>query len=235
MKLHRFYTTEIGILKDPDLVHQLLNVLRFKSGQEIILFNGDGFNYNVVLKNIVDGHLPRNKKIEIEIKNKIENKIKQKREIILFQSLIKKDNFELIVEKVTELGVSKIVPIISERSEKKGINMQRVNKIATEATEQSGRNNVPRITGIVSLSDCLQNLSISATCFHPQGKPFHDGNMSRVLLGNSSLAIFIGPEGGWTDQEIEMFKENRVEILSLGDGILRSETAAISALALLSL
>ncbi len=234
MKLHRFYITgtdlgkqESFVLDDKELIHQLLNVFRFKSGQEIILFNGDGFDYLCQIR--VDGH-----HLHAEVKNKIENNIKPKIEITLCLSLIKKNNFELVVQKATELGVSKIVPIISERSEKKGINEERIRKIMKEATEQSGRDKLPILGTVVSLKNTLSEKSEKVLVFDPIGKPFHEGRAC-PHISCGVMSFFIGPEGGWSPKEIEMFKQEKIEIFSLGEGILKSETAAIAALAILLL
>ena len=99
-----------------------------RSVRKVALFDGDGFDYLSSIKNIVDGHHPHKRELKFEIENRIENPNLQIRELTLFQSIVKKDNFEFIVQKVTELGVSRIVPILSERSEKKAINEERLKK-----------------------------------------------------------------------------------------------------------
>ena len=140
---------------------------------------------------------------------------------------------EWVVEKATELGVSKIVPIISDRSEKKGFNIERARKIAVEASEQCGRADVPEIREVENLEASIKNYS-SAVVFDSsgitKGDPWPEPSGQR-----SPLVIFIGPEGGWTSKEIERFKKEKMEIFSLGNLILRAETAAITALATLIL
>jgi len=152
MKIHRFYTKQplvednikIENKSDKELLHQFFIVLKFKINEEIILFNNElkssknNFDYIYKIKNI-------NKTIcELELINTKESlsQIKEtKKEIILCQSLIKKDNFDLILQKCTELGVSTFIPIISERVEKKNIlsfNKERSEKVVIEACEQSG-------------------------------------------------------------------------------------------------
>ena len=128
MRLHRFFIEqeilESGeiIVADRDLLHQWGKVFRLKTGDRVILFDGMGFDYvsEIVLLDKNEGVL--------KIVEKIPNENVPKKEIHLFQSIIKKDKFEWVLEKGTELGISHFHPIISERSEKKNINFERAGK-----------------------------------------------------------------------------------------------------------
>jgi 16S rRNA (uracil1498-N3)-methyltransferase len=138
---------------------------------------------------------------------------------------------EWVVEKATELGVSKIVPIVSERSEKKGFNLMRAQKIAIEASEQSGRVEVPLIGDIEPLKDALESFQGEIVVFDLIGKPFSDAvSWLGGEKNNTPINIFVGPEGGWSPKEIEMFKVQKAQIFSLGQLTLRAETASIVAL-----
>ena len=148
------------------------------------------------------------------------------REVVLYQSLIKKDKMEWVVEKATELGVSKIIPIISERSEKKGLNLERARRIAIEASEQCGRADVPVLGSIMGLEECIMGAEGEKIVFDITGEPFS----SSVIHNIYPISLFVGPEGGWTEKEIEIFKESNAKIFSLGKLTLRAETAAIVAL-----
>ena len=122
MRLHRFFIeqeipdSEEVTIADKDLIHQWQKVFRLKTGDKVIIFDGSGFDY---VSEFVS--LDRNNSILKIVEKKLNQNI-QKKEIHLFQSIIKKDKFEWVLEKGTELGVSFFHPIISERSEKKNIN-----------------------------------------------------------------------------------------------------------------
>lgn len=243
MRIHRFYINEEIkgdelLIREDGLVHQWRDVFRYNVGSEVILFDGSGFEYDCVIEKI------NNREAELKVVARRKG-IVPENSIILFQSLIKKDNMEWIVEKATELGVSKIVPLISERSEKKGFNLERARKIAIEASEQCGRGDVPEIGEITNLEECIMNYGKDAIIFDSSGTP---PSPPLVQGREGAISIFIGPEGGWSPKELDLFKEKArpltpersdggrgAKILSLGPLTLRAETAAISALTILGL
>ena len=143
MKLHRFYIPqkiktepstpvigEVILVHFPELVHQVKNVLRLRTSEKLIFFNGDGFEY---LSSIVSFEGKDSMKLNIEEISK--NDVSLPKELFLFFSIIKRDNVEWILEKGTEIGVSHFIPIVSSRSEKKNINIERAGKIVIEASE----------------------------------------------------------------------------------------------------
>jgi len=209
-----------------ELLHQLQNVLRLKVGDTVNLFDGSGYDFIVRIKKYEDQN------VSFEILEKRPNSILPLRETYLLASIVKKDNFEWIAEKATELGVSHIIPILSERTEKKDINKTRLQKIVVEASEQSGRGTVPIIHEVTSLGNSLKdaiNLFGKDTeyiAFHLEGEKFD----KKELKEKNPIAIFIGPEGGWSPDEISWFKENYIPIKTLGPQILRAETAVIASL-----
>jgi 16S rRNA (uracil1498-N3)-methyltransferase len=143
-------------------------------------------------------------------------------------ALIKKDNFELVLEKATELGVTRIVPVQCARSEKKGLNYERVQKILREASEQSGRATVPIISEIISAEKLP---SEGLVVFDPRGEKFA---REFFAAGHTSpISVAIGPEGGFTDDEIALFHVRNTPVVSTGPQILRAETAAVVALTLI--
>lgn len=247
MRIHRFYienqieNKDLGI-SDERLVHQWRHVFRYNVGSEVVLFNGSGFEYECVISFISN----REAKLEVVSKNP---SIIPNTNVTLYQSLIKKDNFEWIAEKATELGVTKIVPVVSERSEKKNINEDRLKKILIEASEQCGRGDVPELGEITDLEDAIQSVE-NIIIFDKSGSPeestsgvyanFLGRKLAPVLAPprsqatpevlSSGVSIFIGPEGGWSEKEINMFKERGAHICSLGPLTLRAETAAIVAM-----
>lgn len=229
MRFHRFYidhTLRVGdqvFIQEERLLNQWLRVFRYTKGDRVIIFNGLGKEFLGELSDI-EGK----QGIYLKVLEEKEGIVPSKN-ITLYQSLVKKDNMEWIVEKATELGVSRIVPLISERSEKKGFNEERAKKIAIEASEQSRRIGIPSLGEVLSLEQTLRTATGEKIAFHTSPNP---------LLTNEreyqNISIFIGPEGGWTENEISLFVENGVQLLSLGPLILRAETAAIVALARLS-
>lgn len=232
--MHRkfFIDFEIGDsqrveLVDKDLLHQLISVFRAKLGDEIILLDNSGFEFKGMIKgigkeevlvNIID----KTKKEDVKVG------------VSVFQSLIKKDNVELVLEKCTETGVVRFVPILAERSVKSNLNFERLNKIAKEASEQSGRVKMPQISEIIDFKKAVSMSSEEKDAvnfiFHEESDYCCD-RLSCAFLQHfkdvKKINIFIGPEGGFSDEEVELAKKGGFYVLSLGDLVLRSETAAI--------
>ncbi len=232
MRIHRFYVNspiqgKRFEISDRELVHQWRSVFRYNVGSQVILFDGSGADYLCLIT------LLTNSSASVEVVEELNGGDAPKREVTLCMALIKKDNFELVSEKATELGVSRIIPVLCERSEKKNLNMERLGKIVTEASEQSGRGSVPEISKILDLQELLQegNLPDKKLLLHLDGEYIGDH------VGNESdkIAIFIGPEGGWSENELKVFETFGVTRVSLGSQVLRAETAAIATLSLLLL
>ena len=236
MRLHRFLLEEpIGgakevLITNSDLIHQWKNVFRFTTGTRLVLFDDSGLEYLGLIDRI--SNLGAKVKIlSAEDKNDVSYP-----EICLFAALIKKDNFEWIIEKATELGVSQIVPVISDRSEKKGLNMARAEKIIKEASEQSGRVKLTKLKEPQALEDLLKSIEvgdkekIKIISIHPAGKEWPGKGAF-----NKEMGVFVGPEGGWTERELQLFKLKKIPIYSLGPQVLRAETAAVAVSSLLIL
>lgn len=230
MRLHRFFLQhghnklseqkEI-VISDENFIHQWKNVFRMRVGDRVILFDGSKVDFECEILEF------DKKEVRLSVIKKIENNNKSTKEIWLYQSMIKKDKMEWIFEKCTELGVSHFAPIISERSEKKSLNEERAKKIIIEAVEQSGGQNVPVLHEPISLKEALENLPSPAVAFDPSGLLINATSSKSQVL-----SLFIGPEGGWTEKELEMFKEKKVPIYNLGNKTLRAETASVVASAL---
>jgi 16S rRNA (uracil1498-N3)-methyltransferase len=202
------------------IFHQLKDVLRKRVGDKIILFNGTGIEAEAKIKKFLKD------KIEVEIL-KIEKPEREPKVFVsLFCSILKKANFELVVQKATEIGVGEIVPILCKNTVKIGLNLKRLDKIAKEATEQSKRVTLPKIGKILTFKEAIEkvkNFDLKIL-FDISGKEFYP--FKRKI---DKVAIFIGPEGGWDKSEIELAKKENFEILNLGKLNLRAETAAIVA------
>ncbi|MFA7365228.1 MAG: RsmE family RNA methyltransferase [Patescibacteria group bacterium] len=225
MRLNRFYLEnfledEIIELRDGPIFHQLKNVLRIKKGDLISFFNQTECVY--IVREI------DKRSIIFDFQEKVKNNFKIKRDVILFQSIIKRDKMDWVIQKATELGVSKIVPVVAKRSEKKDINLERLKRIAIEASEQCGRISIPEIVSPINFTD-IWTLA--------EGDVFI-GDFSGTSLKNEeinkSISIIIGPEGGFDKKEIDIAKIKKTKVVSLDNYILRSETASLSFLVLLT-
>ena len=260
MRLHRFYVTQIiGDKKEieihsPELIHQIKNVFRLNVRDKVIIFNGTGFDYECNIDGFGnESKISSNSVIRLTVVGSIRNNNISKREIFLCAGIVKKDNFEWIVEKATELGVTGILPISAERSEKKSLNEERLRKIAIEASEQSGRDATPMVWKIMGLGSAVsslkkENFGIEIIAFHTEGEDYikykilkikngdedeRDGGLKADRQGGGkSLAVFIGPEGGWSPAEIEVFHKENIPVVCLGPQVLRAETAAVAALSM---
>lgn len=161
MRLHRFYISENIegekiFINDEALSRQLKNVLRLKSGDRIVVFDGSGDDFECEIVSFG----------ELKLIEKRKSIVLPKKDITLFVSLIKKDKMEWVMQKGTEIGVSHFVPIISERSEKKDLNIERARKIIIEACEQSGRSTIPTLSDPISLSSAISSAKIPLFALH---------------------------------------------------------------------
>lgn len=239
MRIHRFYIENIDInpentlvTQETDFIHQLKNVFRYKLGQKIHVFNEKMGEIEVEISEI--GKKDMSFKYIRHLNNLVDSKETGK-DICLYMSIIKNSNFELIVEKAVELGVGKIIPVITERSIKNNLNFQRINKIIKEATEQSGRVDLMKIGDVVDFKNAIKIAKDVSDIVYFGSLDQNDFINKDKKNNQVEIAIFIGPEGGFSDEELSMFKSENINPLSLGKHVLRAETAAIVACGLLSL
>ena len=206
--------------------HYVINVMRLKRGSNLNFFNKGG----EWLSEIV--FLDRDR-VEVKFLNKIKEATNISN-IELAICLVKKSPMETILQKATELGVSKIIPIISERTEVKELNFERANKIVVEATEQSNQLIPPQISKVTKLKDYLKDLdSFSKLLFADVNSK--DNLKAEVLKEAKSLSVLIGPEGDFSPSERELILENpSVVPFTISKNILRSDTAVISAISLVN-
>lgn len=223
MKLHRFigeYDLSKNVVKitDPEIVKQIKVVLRFEIGDKILLSDGEGKEAETTIVSI------SSKEILCKVNRKIP-KNENSKKVNLYLAILKKENFELAVQKAVEVGVSNITPIITERTVKTGLNEARLKKIILEASEQCGRSTVPSLSPILNFKDAiaLGNTSQEKIIFHLVENKYIPNKNAK------SSSIFIGPEGGFTDNEISLAKKAGYAVVSLGTLTLRGETAAIVA------
>jgi len=205
--------------------HYLVNVMRLKKGSKVNFFNKEGEWLSEII------FLER-EKIEVKFLNKIKESSKLAN-VELAICLVKKNPMEIILQKATELGVRKIIPLVSERSEVKELNFDRANKIVIEATEQSNQLHPPEIDKITKLKNFIDQ-------FENKTLLFADVNSDQKLEHKNfkpaqASCILIGPEGDFSPIERELIsKKVNVIPFSLSKNILRTDTAVISAISLVN-
>tara|TARA_B100000674_G_C37961994_1_gene972512 strand:+ start:1796 stop:2500 length:705 start_codon:yes stop_codon:yes gene_type:complete len=206
--------------------HYIVNVMRLTRGSNINFFNKDGEWESEVI------FLDKNR-VEVKFLKKIK-KSASLSNLELAICLVKKNPMEIILQKATELGVSKIIPIISERTEVKDLNYERAKKIIIEATEQSNQLNPPEIQKTINLKDFLKDLKDNSVLLFADINS-KDKIQSKNFKNDKLLKVLIGPEGDFTSNERELIysKTNTIPF-SLSNNILRTDTAVISAISLIN-
>lgn len=217
-------------------VNHIKNVLRLKIGDEIIIndkeqtdyiCNISSFDGGVVVADIVD-----------VIKNAAELPVK----IVLFQGLPKLDKLEFIIQKAVELGVSEIVPVITKRtivkvdSKKEEKKLARYQAIATSAAKQSGRGVIPSVTHFMSYKEAIEyaaDLDMVIVPYEEAKGISYSKEVISSIRGKKSLGVFIGPEGGFAKEEVDMACDNGAVAITLGNRILRTETAGLTTLSII--
>src|SRR3989338_3106924 len=209
--------------EDRELLHQLSHVLRLHEGDHI--FIGDG-KWTEALCEITS--LEKDW-AEFKVIETSENERELSHTIILYCSILKRDNFELVVQKATEVGIKEIAPILLKRTVKLGLDKERLSDIVREAAEQSGRGFLPVLHEPMDFEGAIEHAKENEInlFFDVNGEGFEVDRL-RVSSGGR-LGIFIGPEGGWDQEEIKRAHESKFKLVSLGALTLRAETAAIVA------
>lgn len=214
----------------PFSAEHLTRVLRLADGAAVTCFNGDGYDYAATLRT-------RGKATVIELGERGPAPPESPLAITLVQSVARGEKMDFILQKATELGVARIVPVVSERTEvrldedradKRRVHWQRV---VESACEQCGRARIPPVDAATSLAryaEAAQRESGAKLVLHPEGGP-RLGELEAV----DAITVAVGPEGGWSDRDLSMFATAGFERLALGPRILRTETAGIAAIAML--
>ena len=230
--MQRYFATKKGneiILGDGD-VHHLLHVMRVRISEEVEAV-ADNKLYSCLIKSVSP--------LRIEINYEIPQDVELKQDVTLFFALAKGDKIDFVVQKATELGVKRIVLVNTERcvvklDEKQSAHkLERFQKIAKEASEQSHRLLIPEIVGLVDIKNIPTSLLADTNLLaYEKEAGMTTGFFDKV--NNQSLSVMIGPEGGFSEAEVELLKnEYNFLPISLGKRILRTETAAIYALSVI--
>ncbi|MCX5681554.1 MAG: RsmE family RNA methyltransferase [Candidatus Omnitrophica bacterium] len=243
MTHHHFYCTTINpnnnkvIITEKKEVHHLWSVLRFKKGEEISVFNGNGLEGLGVITSA--------SKDAIEIKILSFSNTKPHQPLFAIACAVpKRSKFETIIEKCTELGIDEIIPLQTIRTEirghlgSSGHRNKRYQDIAINASKQCCRAILPKIHSLTTFSDALNQVSADDLaligCLKGKPKKFPDLNLTEAKE-KKRIIVFIGPEGDFTDEEIENALQKGCVPITLGPNTLKVETAAISSIAYLML
>ena len=237
--MHRFFIKEDlskfdEISLNKNLSHQILRVLRMNNGDKFELFNNTENSFLAEITSI------KNKEINCKIIKEFTNDQKYL-EINVFQSIVKLSKIEIIIEKLTEIGISTFTPIITERTQKKDIDalsknkIDRLKKISIESSEQSGKTHIPTIKNKINVNqvDFNQTNNVNIIFYEEIKGSIKIDKIDKNLLKNKSVTVFIGPVGGFSLKEIEYFKKQKSVVINLGNTIFKSDTAAINGVSLI--
>lgn len=253
--MHRFFISTIQgqctivpgetVSLPEKLAHQVRDVLHLAVGEQLVLLDNSGDELVCVI-----GDSSRSV-VEVEVLERRAGKSESLVQIVLCQGLLKSARFEWLLEKGTELGVTTFAPIVCHRSvaglkDAGSVKIQRWQRIIQEATEQCGRARLPELLPIRPLTDALENIPSGALAIMPweeaRETSLRDAlrplpptapqdELSQNVPTTMTVVLFIGPEGGLTVEEVELAQRHSVQIVTLGQRILRAETAALAAIA----
>lgn len=241
--MYRFYVNEDNIISDDKItitgsdVNHIGNVLRMRPGDRIIVNDTAGTDYYCIITDISKQEID----LDIEFSRHCEAELKSK--LYLFQALPKLDKMELIVQKAVELGAYEVIPVITKRcvvkldgGARQGRKLERWRSIAESAAKQSARGIIPEVKDPMTFADALEysrKLEYNIIPFeHADGMDASRAIMEEAA-NKGSVGIFIGPEGGFEDEEIALAEKNGLKTISLGNRILRTETAGMTVLSIL--
>ena len=235
LPMHRFFVDPRDIQGDHACLakaqaHQICRVLRLQPGDRIVVLDNAGSEFEVVLAAVG----PRQAEGQIVAKRAAQGEPDV--DLVLYQGLLARDKFEHVLQKGTEVGVKRFVPVITERSivqDSRAFTKDRVERwqrIITEAAEQSGRGLIPRLGAPIRFEQALAEHAGADMhlmgCLGPGGQSLR-GALAKVKP--KVVGLWIGPEGGFSEREVDMARTAGWKAFSLGKRILRTETAAVVA------
>lgn len=238
ISMHHFFikpediSDNTAIIKGDDVRH-IVNVLRMKVGQELLISTGEDWDYLCTIKEILSDS------VLLDIKSENEDTKELGVKVRLYQGLPKSDKMEFIIQKAVELGVYEIIPVITKRTivkldkKKSDLKVGRWQAIAKSAAKQSKRGIIPKIEAPIDFKNAID----SAKDFEKKLIPYEEAvdiektrRLLREFNKGDNIAVFIGPEGGFEANEVEYAVERGFEAVTLGKRILRTETAGLAIL-----
>ena len=239
--MHRFFA-EPGQIGEKEIVitgadvNHIRNVLRMRTGEEVLIADGRGAEYRCKLTDLSENE------VRAQILWKLDGNAELASAVTLFQGLPKSDKMDLIVQKCVELGVDRIVPVSTKRAvvkldaKKEETRLKRWNTISESAAKQSGRGVIPEVSGVMSFEKALEEAKKLDVLLIPYERAEHMAETRRVMgeiRPGQSVGIFIGPEGGFEESEVEEAVAAGAKAITLGKRILRTETAGLAVMAML--
>lgn len=228
IKMQRYFIKEKAINNSLVIIegkdyHHIKNVMRFKMGDLVIINTNQNKSYEASISSFT------NDKVYLEIKKELPIK-KNTINLSIAQTLIKRDNFELVLQKTTELGIKEIYPILTNRSIIKisdlSKKLSRYNSIVKEASEQSERSSLPVVHNLYKLDSLPFDEFDRVLIAYAREQKNNLFEVIKDINKDTSVLVLIGPEGGFNEKEL-VFLQTKGQFISLGKTILRSETAAI--------
>ena len=236
MRIPRIYHSDTITLNtdfqlEQDAANHVGRVLRMPVGAELILFNGDSFDYPARISHSDKKH------VSVIVTEQRENPVESALNIHLGQGISRGDRMDFAIQKAVELGVTEITPLFTERcgvkldGERLAKRNEQWQKIAISACEQSGRSVVPQVHPAIPLQQWLmQPTKELKLTLHPWAK-----DTIKTVIPNSHIRLVIGPEGGFSEQEMTQTFAAGFTGIQLGPRVLRTETAALTAISALQL
>lgn len=224
--MHRLFISkdQIPVISDSD-VHHIRDVLRMNAGDQLELLDGTGKVYETKISKIEKG------KIICEVVSSHLEESESRVKVTLAQALPKARKMDFIIEKCVELGVHQIIPVLTERTVPKSAKLDRWQKLSKSAAEQSGRAIIPEICPLTRFEEVLrlrEKFDLALIPWELEKKITLKKALKNLISPN--ILIAIGPEGGFSQKEIELAKKAGFMSVSLGKRILRSETAGMAVL-----
>lgn len=241
--MHRFYIEGLVfsgdniIINNKEEIHHLKHVLRLKRDDEIYIFNGKGEEAKAIIVEI------KNLAVVIKIESIMRKEVCAKPEIILACAIPKKTKFEYIIEKCTELGIDEIIPMVTKRTEfhltkeKRDKKVLRYHSVAVNATKQSNRLKVPIIHPITVFNDVILEYVSKCVSYIPclEGSRSYLLDIIKInkIAVKDKYLFIVGPEGDFTSDEVSCALKAGCVPVTLGDTVLKVDTAAISVIAVM--
>jgi 16S rRNA (uracil1498-N3)-methyltransferase len=228
--MRRFYVSpenfnDLRIALSLEESKHLREVLRLRGGEEVHVFDGEGKEFLCIVAEIGS----RKQSAILQILHETSPISSESNlDLTLAVALLKGEKFDLVVQKAVELGVTKLIPILTKRADTKTARTERWQKIAIEAAKQCGRAKLMEIAELKEFEEFIESDDNIKILFAERG-----GENFEAIKSDKKITAVIGSEGGWEDSEIEAARKNNFQIITFGGRILRAETAAVSIAAIL--
>lgn len=227
--MHTFYTQVINqnkALLDNEEAHHLVQVLRLKVGEEVVIIDGNGNEYLGLIE------VAHKKEAIVAVKNILRSNVNRPYCSIAICPTKNIDRLEYFIEKSTEIGIDEIFLLLAQRSERKIVNIDRLKKVVLSATKQSGQLFLPKLNELVSFKDFMSRKLDDLFAFKGIGHCIEQNerySLDRYYKKGDKALFLVGPEGDFTQEEVDLAMTKHFKPISLGNSRLRVETAGLVA------